>query len=50
MKHRKTIKRVFEYICPYGFKIIEMLILAVITVAFTLYTPRSGRSMERKTF
>ena len=39
MKHRKTIKRVFEYICPYGFKIIEMLILAVITVAFTLYTP-----------
>ena len=28
-----------EYIRPYGFKIIEMLILAVITVAFTLYTP-----------
>ena len=39
MKHRKTVKRVFEYIRPYGFKIIEMLILAVITVAFTLYTP-----------
>ena len=39
MKHRKTVKRVLEYIRPYGFKIIEMLILAVITVAFTLYTP-----------
>ena len=39
MKHRKTIKRVLEYIRPYGFKITEMLILAVITVAFTLYTP-----------
>ena len=39
MKNRKTVKRVFEYIRPYGFKIIEMLILAVITVAFTLYTP-----------
>lgn len=39
MKHRKNVKRVFEYIRPYGFKIIEMLILAVITVAFTLYTP-----------
>lgn len=39
MKHRKNVKRVFEYIRPYGFKIIEMLILSVITVAFTLYTP-----------
>ena len=36
MKHRKTIKRVLEYIRPYGFKITEMLILAVITVAFYL--------------
>lgn len=39
MKHRSAIKRVWEYIRPYWGKIVEMLILAVITVAFTLYTP-----------
>lgn len=39
MKHRKTIKRVLEYIRPYSIKIAELLLLAVITVAFTLYTP-----------
>jgi ATP-binding cassette subfamily B protein len=39
MKNKETIKRVLKYIRPYGGQIVIMLILAVITVGFTLYTP-----------
>lgn len=39
MKHKETMKRVLKFIRPYGGKIGLMLVLAVITVAFTLYTP-----------
>lgn len=39
MKNKDTMKRVLKYIRPYKIQIISMLILAVITVAFTLYTP-----------
>ncbi|MDC7288316.1 ABC transporter ATP-binding protein/permease [Blautia schinkii] len=39
MKNKDTMKRVLKYIRPYKMQIISMLILAVITVAFTLYTP-----------
>lgn len=39
MKNKDTMKRVLKYIRPYKGQIVSMLILAVITVAFTLYTP-----------
>lgn len=39
MKHKDTMKRVLEFIRPYKGRIILMLVFAVITVAFTLYTP-----------
>ncbi len=38
-KYGNTIKRVWSYIHPYRLKITEIFLLAVITVAFTLYTP-----------
>lgn len=38
-KNKDTIKRVLNYISPYKAKIVLMLVMAVITVAFTLYTP-----------
>ncbi|MDO4276941.1 MAG: ABC transporter ATP-binding protein [Eubacteriales bacterium] len=37
--HKDTMKRVLKFISPYKGKIILMLVLAVITVGFTLYTP-----------
>lgn len=39
MKNRDTIKRVIQYIRPYRIQIFVMLILSLITVGFTLYTP-----------
>ncbi|MDO4340191.1 MAG: ABC transporter ATP-binding protein [Eubacteriales bacterium] len=39
MKHKETMKRVLKFIRPYRGKIVLMLLLAVITVAATLYTP-----------
>lgn len=39
MKHKETMKRVLKFIRPYQGKIVLMLLLAVITVAATLYTP-----------
>lgn len=38
-KYSSTIKRVWSYIHPYRLKIAEIFVLAVFTVAFTLYTP-----------
>lgn len=38
-KNKDTLKRVLKYISPYKAKIVLMLLMAVITVAFTLYTP-----------
>ena len=39
MKNKATIKRVIQYIRPYRIQILVMLLLSVITVGFTLYTP-----------
>lgn len=39
MKHKETIKRVLQFIRPYGGRILLMLLLALVTVAATLYTP-----------
>lgn len=39
MKNKDTMFRVLKFISPYKAKIIWMLFFAVITVAFTLYTP-----------
>lgn len=39
MKDKKTLKRVLLFIKPYRMKIAMMLVLSVITVAATLYTP-----------
>lgn len=39
MKNKDTMLRVLKFISPYKIKIIWMLVFAVITVAFTLYTP-----------
>lgn len=39
MQHKETLKRVFRFIRPYHGRIVGMLLLAVITVAATLYTP-----------
>lgn len=39
MQHKETLKRVFRFIRPYYGRIAGMLLLAVITVAATLYTP-----------
>ena len=38
-KNKETMKRVLKFISPYKAKIVLMLLMAVITVAFTLYTP-----------
>lgn len=38
-KNKETIKRVLMFISPYKGKVILMLLMAVVTVAFTLYTP-----------
>ena len=38
-KNKETMKRVLKFISPYKVKIVLMLLMAVITVAFTLYTP-----------
>ena len=38
-KIKETMKRVLKFISPYKAKIVLMLLMAVITVAFTLYTP-----------
>lgn len=38
-RNKDTLKRVLKYIRPYKVKIVLMLLMAVITVAFTLYTP-----------
>lgn len=38
-KYSSTIKRVWSYIHPYRLKITEIFVLAIFTVAFTLYTP-----------
>lgn len=37
--HKDTMKRVLRFIRPYKGKIVLMLLLAVVTVAFTLYNP-----------
>ncbi|MCI5903333.1 MAG: ABC transporter ATP-binding protein/permease [Blautia sp.] len=39
MKNKDTWKRILKFIRPYKSRIILMLLLAVVTVAFTLYTP-----------
>lgn len=39
MKNKDTMLRVLKFIKPYKIKIVWMLVFAVITVAFTLYTP-----------
>lgn len=39
MKHKDIMKRVLEFIRPYKGGILLMLVLAVVTVVFTLYTP-----------
>ncbi len=39
MQHKETLKRVFRFIRPYHGRIVGMLLLAVVTVAATLYTP-----------
>ena len=39
MKNKDTWKRILKFIRPYKSLIILMLLLAVVTVAFTLYTP-----------
>lgn len=39
MKNKDTIKRVLKFVRPYGAKIILMLVLSLVTVAATLYTP-----------
>ena len=38
-KNKETMKRVLKFISPYKAKIVLMMLMAVITVAFTLYTP-----------
>ena len=38
-KNKDTIRRVLKFISPYKGKIILMLLMALFTVAFTLYTP-----------
>lgn len=39
MKNKDTMLRVLKFIKPYKIKIVWMLVFAVMTVAFTLYTP-----------
>ena len=39
MKNKDTMKRVLKFVRPYGSQIILMLLLALVTVAATLYTP-----------
>lgn len=39
MKNKDTMKRVLKFVRPYGNQIILMLLLALVTVAATLYTP-----------
>ena len=39
MKNKDTIQRVLKFVRPYGAKIILMLVLSLVTVAATLYTP-----------
>lgn len=47
MQHKETLKRVFRFIRPYHGRIVGMLLLAVITVAATLYTPiLIGKGMD----
>ena len=38
-KNKDTMKRVLKFISPYKAKIIIMLLTALVTVGFTLYTP-----------
>ena len=38
-KNKETMKRVLRFISPYKAKIIIMLLTALVTVGFTLYTP-----------
>ena len=50
-KNKETMKRVLKFISPYKAKIIIMLLTALVTVGFTLYTPiliGNGRSEERR--
>ena len=37
-KNKETMKRVLKFISPYKAKIIIMLLTALVTVGFTLYT------------
>ena len=47
MQHKETLKRVFRFIRPCHGRIVGMLLLAVITVAATLYTPiLIGKGMD----
>lgn len=39
MKHKDTMKRVLKLVKPQKIRILLMLVLAAVTVAFTLYTP-----------
>ena len=39
MKHKGALRRVFSYLRPYGFLLAASLLLAVATVALTLYVP-----------
>ena len=46
-RHSKTIRRVLSYIKPYGGRILCLFIMAVLTVACTLYTPiLIGKSVD----
>ena len=38
-KNKDTMKRVLKFISPYKAKIVIMLLTALVTVGFTLYTP-----------
>ena len=38
-RNKETMKRVLKFISPYKSKIIIMLLTALVTVGFTLYTP-----------
>ena len=38
-RNKETMKRVLKFISPYKAKIIIMLLTALVTVGFTLYTP-----------
>ena len=48
-KNKETMKRVLKFISPYKAKIIIMLLTALVTVGFTLYTPiLIGNGVQKK--